>query len=227
MAEIKSLLDDVIEKEIKKLNTLSDGDEKSQAIKDLVQLHKLRIEEIETQIEADEKRERRAMDSRKNDADLALREKQARAQESQQKNELALKTRQADGDDADRKMKDEQHKAEILIKEKQIADAAADRKLKEQQMRAQTEQGNRELNLKEREINSKDADRAREESANQQEIRENRIDRFVKAGTAALELVLPLVCYGIWMGKGFKFEETGTFTSTTFKNLLNRFRPTK
>ena len=206
MAEIKSLLDDVIEKEIKKLNTLSDADEKSQAIKDLVQLHKLRIDEIETQIEADE---------------------QAQAQESQQNYELALKTRQADGDDADRKMKDEQHKAEILIKEKQIADAAADRKLKEQQMRAQTEQGNRELNLKEREINGKEADRSREEIANQQQIQENRIDRFIKAGTAAAELVLPLVCYGIWMRKGFKFEETGSFTSTTFKNLLNRFRPTK
>lgn len=27
--------------------------------------------------------------------------------------------------------------------------------------------------------------------------------------------------------KGFKFEETGTYTSTTFRGLFNRFRPTK
>ena len=39
--------------------------------------------------------------------------------------------------------------------------------------------------------------------------------------------VLPLVCYGVWMNKGFKFEETGTFTSTTFRGLFNKFRPTK
>lgn len=53
------------------------------------------------------------------------------------------------------------------------------------------------------------------------------VDRCVRAGVAVGELVLPLVFYGIWMNKGFKFEETGSFTSTTFKNLLNRFRPTK
>ena len=60
-----------------------------------------------------------------------------------------------------------------------------------------------------------------------EEKRERRVDRCVRTGVAVGELVLPLVFYGIWMNKGFKFEETGSFTSTTFKNLLNRFRPTK
>lgn len=52
-------------------------------------------------------------------------------------------------------------------------------------------------------------------------------DRWVKLGTDIAGIILPLAFYGIWMGKGLKFEETGTFTSLTFKNLLNKFKPTK
>ncbi len=57
----------------------------------------------------------------------------------------------------------------------------------------------------------------------QNETRE-RTFRLIIAGA---EVVLPLVFYGVWMECGFKFEETGSFTSTTFKNLINRFKPTK
>ena len=52
-------------------------------------------------------------------------------------------------------------------------------------------------------------------------------DRYFKVGIAAAEIVLPLIFYGIWMRRGFKFEETGTYTSGTFRNLFNRFKPTK
>ncbi len=48
MAEIKKLLDDAIETEINNLNSASDKDEKSEVIKNLAALHKLRIEEIKT-----------------------------------------------------------------------------------------------------------------------------------------------------------------------------------
>jgi hypothetical protein len=52
-------------------------------------------------------------------------------------------------------------------------------------------------------------------------------DRYFKLGIAAADLIIPLVFYGTWMKKGFKFEETGTFTSTTFRSLFSRFKPTK
>ena len=42
-----------------------------------------------------------------------------------------------------------------------------------------------------------------------------------------LGIGLPLVFYGIWMKRGFKFEENGVYTSTTFRGLFNRFKPTK
>lgn len=52
-------------------------------------------------------------------------------------------------------------------------------------------------------------------------------DRYFRLGMAVAELVLPLMFYGIWMSRGFKFEENGTFTSQTFRNLFSRFKPTK
>ena len=153
MAEIKSLLDEVIEAEIAYVGSLSPGDEKKpKAIQQLADLHKLRIDEIKAKTDADEKRLRRAMDS-----------KQHRA-------ELNLKERQADGDETAR---------------------------------------------------------TNEEQFKQHQLNDQVIDRYVKIGVATAELVLPLVFYGIWMKRGLKFEETGTFTSQTFKNLFNRFKPTR
>lgn len=51
--------------------------------------------------------------------------------------------------------------------------------------------------------------------------------QYIKLGIEAAGVVLPLVFYGVWMSKGLKFEETGTFTSTTFKNLINKFKTGK
>lgn len=146
MAEIKTLLDDVIETELANLRTLPSGnEERAKAIRDLTALHKLRIEEIRAQADVDEKSERREMDGR------------------QRREELACK----------------------------------------------------------------DADRAREEELQNRQLREQKIDRYVRIAVAGAELVLPLMFYGIWMRRGFKFEESGVYSSTTFRNLFSRFRPTK
>ena len=228
MAEIKSLLDGVIEQEIQNVEALSSGtDEKSKAIQNLATLHKLRIEEIKAETEAEEKHERRVMDSEQRKAELTLKEKQATQQETQQQAELSIKQRQVDGAEADRKLKDEQFKAELALKQRQVEGDTAEHKLKEKQTEADSKHKGAELALKERELNSKDADRAQEEELQKRQARDQMVDRCVRTGVAVGELVLPLVFYGIWMNKGFKFEETGSFTSTTFKNLLNRFRPTK
>ena len=132
MAEIKKLLDYAIETEINNLNSASNKDEKSEVIKNLAALHKLRIEEIKTETEIEEKSERRAMDKAAHDEDATLKAFQ---------------------------------------------------------------------------------------------LDENTLDRYAKIGIAAAELVLPLMFYGVWMRRGLRFEETGTFTSQTFKNLFNRFKP--
>lgn len=52
-------------------------------------------------------------------------------------------------------------------------------------------------------------------------------DRYIRLGMEAAGLILPLLFYGVWMKRGFKFEESGAFTSTTFRGLFNRFKPTR
>ena len=61
----------------------------------------------------------------------------------------------------------------------------------------------------------------------QHEAEEQIKDRHVKIAMGTAELLVPLIFYAIWMKKGFKFEETGTFTSSTFRGLFSKFKPTK
>ena len=56
----------------------------------------------------------------------------------------------------------------------------------------------------------------KDDEIKQKQLEEQVKDRYFKVGIAAAELMIPLMFYGIWMNKGFKFEETGTITSSTF-----------
>lgn len=57
--------------------------------------------------------------------------------------------------------------------------------------------------------------------------KELKYDRWIKAGCEVAKVVVPIMFYSSWMKKGFEFEETGTFTSNTFRNLFGRFKPTE
>lgn len=52
-------------------------------------------------------------------------------------------------------------------------------------------------------------------------------NRYFRIGVDIAGIIVPIIFYGAWMNKGFKFEETGTFTSRTFMNLISRFKSTK
>lgn len=51
--------------------------------------------------------------------------------------------------------------------------------------------------------------------------------RYLRLGADIAGIVLPLIFYAFWMCKGLKFEETGSFTSTTFRGLFNKFKPVR
>ena len=68
---------------------------------------------------------------------------------------------------------------------------------------------------------------AADEQLKKDQLSEQIKDRYFKLGIGVAELVLPLAFYAAWMKKGFKFEENGTFTSTTFRGLFGKFKPTK
>ena len=53
------------------------------------------------------------------------------------------------------------------------------------------------------------------------------LQTFVKGGIEVFGVVAPIVFYSAWMKRGLRFEETGTYTSQTFKGLFGKFKPTK
>ncbi len=81
--------------------------------------------------------------------------------------------------------------------------------------------------LKEQQLKDENSVHERDELIRKEQLAEQVKDRYIRLGIAAAEIILPLIFYSKWMKKGFKFEETGTFTSTTFRGLFNRFKPTK
>ena len=150
---IIELLHEEIAAEIQAISSLDSGsEEKSKAIEDLAKLYRLRIEETKSELDAEDKRSRRTLESEANVRENEIKKSQL----------------------------DEQIKADVQ-----------DEQYKRSQLDEQVK------------------------------------DRYFKLGIAAAELLIPIMFYGIWMRKGFKFEETGTYTSTTFRGLFNRFRPTK
>ena len=58
------------------------------------------------------------------------------------------------------------------------------------------------------------------EEIRQEQLSEQKKDRYIRIGLDVAGLLVPIMFYSAWMRKGFKFEETGTFTSTTFRGLF-------
>ena len=66
-----------------------------------------------------------------------------------------------------------------------------------------------------------------DEKFKKDQLAEETKDRYFKYAVEAGLGVLTVVFYNCWMKKGFKFEETGSFTSKTFMGLTKFFRPTR
>lgn len=83
-----------------------------------------------------------------------------------------------------------------------------------------------EMSVKEKQIAGEIEIHNREEQLKKDQLAEQVRDRYFRLGAEAAGIILPLIFYATWMKRGFRFEETGTYTSTTFKGLFSRFKPT-
>ena len=75
--------------------------------------------------------------------------------------------------------------------------------------------------------NNDTANKSKEINLNAKRDKELKVDRWIKIGCETAAVVVPVIFYNGWMKKGFEFEETGTYCSNTFKNLISKFKPTK
>lgn len=56
---------------------------------------------------------------------------------------------------------------------------------------------------------------------------DNGIAKWLKTGVDLVGIGAPLIFYGVWMKRGLEFEKTGAFSSSVFRGLTSKFRPTK
>lgn len=80
--------------------------------------------------------------------------------------------------------------------------------------------------------NAKEAELKEQQIDDEAELRGSQLERdtkhqYLKLGVEIAGLISTLLFNGVWMKRGFRFEETGSFTSTTFRTLFSHFRPTR
>lgn len=89
------------------------------------------------------------------------------------------------------------------------------------------ERYDRDISLREKQLENDREYHEQDDKFRKSQMSEQKKDRYFRLGIEAAGIILPLMFYASWMRRGFKFEETGSFTSTTFKNLFQKFKPTK
>lgn len=78
--------------------------------------------------------------------------------------------------------------------------------------------------LAEKELKLKEKQAEEELALKQQQTLDARKQGWIKIIVEGAAVVIPAGVYIIGMIKGFQFEENGTITSSTFRNLLQKFR---
>ena len=86
---------------------------------------------------------------------------------------------------------------------------------------------NRKLDIEE--ISANESFKLKSKELAQEIVRDTMNDKvkLIDLGVQAAGIILPIIFYGRWMKKGFEFEQSGTFTSNTFKSLISKFKVMK
>lgn len=138
--------------------------------------------------------------------------------------DASLKERQMESDraihQADETLKRDQMTAERELRE-------ADEALKRDQMAQEHELHEADEALKRDQMAMEREFHQADEASKRELLSDQGIERYFRYGAMVLDLVLPIVAYGVWYHKGLKFEETGTVTSAMTKNLIARMLPKK
>lgn len=238
---IKRMLDEEIERLLSHIASLSYGsDERKAAVSELDRLYKLRIEETKNEQEYQKDCERRAMEREFHQAEEALKRDQMAQERALHEADKALKQEQMKAEEKARKAEEtlkrdqmalerELHESDASLKERQIKTDTelhqAEETLKRDQMTAERELHEADEALKRDQMSTERELHQAEDQSKREQLSDQVVERYFRYGAIALELVLPIVAYGIWYNKGLKFEETGTITSSLTRNLVTKLLP--
>jgi hypothetical protein len=131
--------------------------------------------------------------------------------------EVRLNEKKLDAEIEDKKTQQE-------LKEYQID---KDFQAKTDQIDSELEYRKAELEIKSKQIDTESSQKEVEIETKKAEAKNRAKEVLISAGLGLVGIVVPLIFNGVWLGRGFKFEETGAFTSTTLRTLVNKMRHKK
>lgn len=85
----------------------------------------------------------------------------------------------------------------------------------------------KEIGLKGDSLAIEEANNCENRKIKSKETKSGMILSGLKTAVELSAVVVPVVFYGVWLKKGFEFEEEGTITSNTFKGLISKFKTTR
>ncbi len=212
-------LDSCIEQHLDAMTNLSVGSkEMTTAINDLVKLYKFRIDEEKLDFDYEDKNDRIDLDKIRVENDKTFKENQLKLDE--QKYEL------------DKSNKSDQHKLDEKRLELDKGDRNEQRDLERKRLESETTYRNGQLELEARKVTLDETDKVERRDLDKQrldydkacgenQIKEQRKDRYFKLGIAAAELLLPLAAYTALAMLGYAREFDGVITSATLKRVTN------
>lgn len=80
------------------------------------------------------------------------------------------------------------------------------------------------INLEQAKIEQAEAETQAKTEREKAKVKEETKQNLIKSCTEVVKTVIPLTIYVFCYSKGLKFEETGAFTSQTFKGLLSKVK---
>ena len=103
----------------------------------------------------------------------------------------------------------------------------SDKELKIKQLEVESDRDEMNLLNNREQRESDEIESFEDRQSKDKDLKHSTRETVLKTVVEGAAIIVPVVFYGIWMQRGFKFEEEGSITSSTFKGLIGKFKPTR
>lgn len=223
--EISTLVDLLQKEDINNSNSIFNNDKIKNEITKIEKEHELNIKKLEYEV-------------KKNKDNLDLeKEKINKGYEIDNKkveNEIAKLDNEMVKIKQDYDLNDKKINCEIDKLRNDVMKIDKDYEIDKEKLKIEVKKNNDNLHIESRKIesaeikNNSDSEFKNRE-LNMEELKniDSNSDKVLDVLVKLTEIAVPAIGYCVWMKRGFEFEQTGTYCSNTFKNLISKFRLTK
>lgn len=231
MTTISDKIDEMLLEQIEGLKTLKPGDPKfKDAEEAFAGLYKVRQEHYKTDLSDEEKmteleNARKEAENKQQIEEAKIELEKARMDIERDRNDLEEKKNELA--EQKTKVEEEIEKEKIQIEKEKIRVADYKNDLESLIEHDKIKLERDKLEFEKLKLDAENDKAKRERRTKWTEIGTNVVTTVLHATVEAAAIVLPIMFYNTWIKQGLEFEKDGTFTSTTFKGVIGKFKPTR